>query len=391
VVTQESPHGVKVVGAGSFPVTKRMPFVTPAFDEAARRLAAHARCAVFVGPLVQEDGNAHPLTDEVNVTVVVRTDEGGTRTPRSSTQLDAMEELIASRGVEVWSVRTSSARRTEVTKAAAAATAPKPAPPAAAPSQAAASPPPPKPAPATAKPRPAPPPPRVSDKTPAPVRPTAPPPSPRPSARLSEEPEESRYNTLLPRIAVLLFAALVIGFVAWWLWQGRANRAQETSDTTKPGPAPAVVTDTAATAAESLASAPDTMTQSKPTPTQATANRPSGTTPNRPADTGGATGGRALVDPSDILVMDDLARRWNGWYAIHISSFQESIRAREEVAFLQSREFPVFIVFLDLGPKGKWYRVYAGPFETREEARDVKKNLDAIPQVRFTRVTRIPE
>jgi cell division septation protein DedD len=113
--------------------------------------------------------------------------------------------------------------------------------------------------------------------------------------------------------------------------------------------------------------------------------------PQRPADTGGGSGGTQLVDPSNILVMDDLARRWDGWYAIHISSFQESIRAREEVSFLQSREFPVFIVFLDLGPKGKWYRVYAGPFPTREQARDVKKNLDAVPQVRFTRIARIPE
>jgi cell division septation protein DedD len=113
--------------------------------------------------------------------------------------------------------------------------------------------------------------------------------------------------------------------------------------------------------------------------------------PIRPADTGGRSGGTVLVDPNDILIMDDLAARWNDWYAIHISSFQESIRAREEVSFLQSREFPVFIVFLDLGAKGKWYRVYAGPFETREEARDVKKNLDAIPQVRFTRITKIPE
>jgi cell division septation protein DedD len=76
---------------------------------------------------------------------------------------------------------------------------------------------------------------------------------------------------------------------------------------------------------------------------------------------------------------------------IHISSFQESVRAREEIAFLESREFPVYIVFLDLGPKGKWYRVYSGPFRTREEAREVKKNLDAVPQVRFTRITKIPE
>ena len=40
-----------MVGAGSFPVTKRMPFVETAFDDASRRLAAHARCALFVGPL----------------------------------------------------------------------------------------------------------------------------------------------------------------------------------------------------------------------------------------------------------------------------------------------------------------------------------------------------
>jgi cell division septation protein DedD len=61
------------------------------------------------------------------------------------------------------------------------------------------------------------------------------------------------------------------------------------------------------------------------------------------------------------------------------------------VAFLESHEFPVFIVFLDLGPKGKWYRVYAGPFQTRDEAVEVKKNLDAVPQVRFTRIATIPD
>jgi cell division septation protein DedD len=98
-----------------------------------------------------------------------------------------------------------------------------------------------------------------------------------------------------------------------------------------------------------------------------------------------------LVNSSDIQVMEDLNRRFRGWYMIHISSFQTSVRARDEVAFLESHEFPVFIVFLDLGPKGKWYRVYAGPFQTRDEAENVKKNLDAVPQVRFTRIATIPD
>ena len=91
--------------------------------------------------------------------------------------------------------------------------------------------------------------------------------------------------------------------------------------------------------------------------------------PVNPADTRGYSGGTVLVKSSDIQVMEDIDRRFHGWYMIHISSFQESVRARDEVAFLESREFPVFIVFLDLGAKGKWYRVYAGPFPTREEAR----------------------
>ncbi|MDH3285221.1 MAG: SPOR domain-containing protein, partial [Acidobacteriota bacterium] len=108
-----------------------------------------------------------------------------------------------------------------------------------------------------------------------------------------------------------------------------------------------------------------------------------------PAYTGGRTGGTVLIPSEDILVMDDLIRDWTDWYVVHISSFKESVKARDEVSSLESREFPVFIVFLDLGAKGPWYRVYSGPFLTREQALDVKKNLDDTPGVRFTRVSKV--
>lgn len=359
VVTQEAQSGVRVVGAGSFPVTKRMPFVAPAFEDAARRLVSHARCAVFVGPLLQEDGTPHPLATEVDMTVVVRGETA--HRGRGAGAVDAVEEGIASQGVEVWSVRTGAP---EV-----------------------------KPAPVRA-PDPTPPP-RVQTPpavTPGPLpRITTPPPRvPRVKERpveaarpLPTEPE-SRYSSIVPRVVVSVLALAVIAFAAWWMWQGRsqddgAKVATPTETTSAPVPEPA--------AAETLVAAVEDTTR---TATTDSVPRPL-PVPVRPADTGGRTGGTVLVDPSDILVMDDLERRWKDWYAIHISSFQESIRAREEVSFLQSREFPVFIVFLDLGAKGKWYRVYAGPFQTREEAREVKKNLDAIAQVRFTRITQIPE
>ena len=235
--------------------------------------------------------------------------------------------------------------------------------------------------PATATPRPAP---MPKDATPRPA------PIPKMRAEMTEplETPQSRYGSLIPRIAVLVFALLVIGFVAWWVWQGRAKGTGEPAATTTTTTTTPVDTEPGAVPLDS------NMAVVVDTTNAATGDSvPNGTVspPVRPSDTAGRTGGTVLVNPDDILVMADLEARWKDWFAIHISSFQESIRAREEVEFLQSREFPVFIVFLDLGAKGKWYRVYAGPFQTREEARDVKKNLDAIAQVRFTRITKIPE
>jgi hypothetical protein len=361
VVTQDSPGGVRVVGAGSFPVTKRMPFVASAFEDAARRLATHARAVIFVGPLVQEDGTVHPLAGEADLAIVVRGGVGLEPDRRTGPDVDALEETIASQGVDVWSVR---------------AVAPdaKPARPAAAPREERRE--------TSARP--------VPSATPAhEEKPPTPAAAPKPAV---EEPwiesPPARYSAIIPRIAVFLFALFVIAFVVWWLWQGR-SRPEGGGDVAS---VPAVVTEPAPPVPDSAVVArPDSALAGPRDSVTVVAQTSLIPPPVRPSDTGGGTGGRVLVDPSDVLIMEDLANRWNGWFAIHISSFQESVRAREEVSFLQSREFPVFIVFLDLGAKGKWYRVYAGPFRTREEAREVKKNLDAIPQVRFTRVTQIPE
>jgi hypothetical protein len=350
VITQDY-DGVHMVGAGSFPVTKRMPFAESAFVDASRRLVTHARCALFVGPAFDGDGGRHPLTGTADVVATVRTSMRHAR-------LDSIEEQIASAGPELWSIRLTGA------------TAPEPA--------------------------------RVSAPAP-PVRPVE---SPveraveRPAERLAPVPsptealDETRAGaSLAPRIAVILFGLLVIAFVVWWFTQNR----NAGNLTTEPSSSGEVTTDTAR-----VTNAPRDTTAIKPPATttparhDTTATKPA-TTSTPPGNAGNATGtagragGTVLVSSADIQVMEDLNRRFRGWYMIHISSFQTSTRARDEVAFLESHEFPVFIVFLDLGPKGKWYRVYVGPFQTREEASEVKKNLDAVPQVRFTRIATIPD
>ncbi|HEX5133415.1 MAG TPA: SPOR domain-containing protein [Candidatus Krumholzibacteria bacterium] len=340
VITQET-HGARVVGSGSFPVTRRMPFVETAFADAARRLVAHARCAIFVGPARDETGQPHPIAGAVDVVAAVTA--GG--------RSDTAETLVALAS-EVWTIELN---------------APAPPPPPSVPAS----------APAPAEPR--------FERPAAPAAPA--------SARALEA--GGRYASLGPRIAISVFGLIVIVFAVWWFTQGRGRGLEPVSEPVaalptggEPAPAHPGPDTTRSVFADSVRA--DTSTApllSPPRDTLRTRAQP----PTNFADTGGRTGGTQLISPADIHVMADLEVRWKDWYVIHISSFQESIRAREEVAFLQSREFPVFIVFLDLGAKGKWYRVYSGPFQTREEAREVKKNLDAVPQVRFTRITKIPE
>ena len=332
VITQEAHGGVHIVGAGSFPVTKRMPFVESAFEDASRRLVAHARCVLFVGPLFDETGGVHALAGAVDVVAVVRSSA-------RDAKLDTAEETIAGGRAEVWSLRLGAA----------------PAAPARAPAS-------------------------------RPVAP-APRPSPRPRPAAAPAPADARTSSLAPRLAIVVFGLVVIAFVGWWLTQNRSSNPENPPSVTTSPSEPAVPVPLpvdSATIAEPDSAAGATSPGAADTTTSLFR------VPVNPANTGGG-GGTVLINPADIHVMDDVVRNYRGWFLIHISSFQTSLRAREEVAYLQSREFPVFIVFLDLGPKGKWYRVYAGPFETRGEAEDVKKNLDAVPQVRFTRIATIPE
>jgi len=426
VITQDTARGVKVVGAGSFPVTKRMPFVASAFEEASRRLVHHARCALFVGPLYDDEGGLHPLLGEVSRPVLVR--ELDTARPGA---IDPIEEQISSQfGSELLSVRllASATRSTPPTFSQVLGdepeeAAPPPVTPAPRPERPVARTEPPVPKPEPSAPKPEPPTPKPEPPTPKPEPPT---PKPEPPAPKPEEPSLSdladpslsreyapgpgpafaRRPAGFPvpekrrrRVRVTPFVVIVVAFVVlvWW-WSTRGGEEQttgrsEVEQTARAQPPAAAVPQ------ESTRVAPETTAVAQ-APADTVAREPGGgraelvvEEPQRgsvdPADTGGRSGGTILINPEDIHVMDELESNWPNHYFIHISSFRKSVEARDEVAFLESHEFPVFIVFLDLGAKGKWYRVYAGPFADRNQALEVKKSLDDIPRVRFTRITKI--
>jgi cell division septation protein DedD len=436
VITQETNGGVRVVGAGSFPVTKKMPVVMNSFEEAARRLVAQSGCALFCGPLLDDDGELYPLIGSVDVPIYVNVAADTT-----AGALDEVEERISRH----WDKELFSARITSSEEPAAARTAappPEPEPPAQAdddqwleelePSQQ---------GPEPSKTDTEPPPTVVKAEKPTapsdavdafeevpaksePIKPEPPgdisrdkhptqPEWPSPVFDLGEEPalpyHEKRYTSLLPKIVTAVVALVVLVFVIWWMnternggdepsaTQGSVGSTQTTSSTSALGADPGGVE--GGTTADSIAAGTAQIEEGQPRDRvdvdtagggAADAAESSAKQEQEIVSSDQSTAPEDnRIDSSDILVEDDLEANWTGWYFIHISSFRSSDLARTEVATLESKGFRVFIVFLNLGQKGSWYRVYAGPEKTREDARNLKKLLDDTPGVRFTRITQI--
>jgi cell division septation protein DedD len=410
VITQETNGGVRVVSAGSFPVTKKMPFVLNSFQDASRRLVSHSHCAIYTGPLLDDEGELHPLIGAVDIPILIRATGAAT-----ANTLDPIEEQIAAQ----WDKELISVRVT----------------PAAQPAAAAAEEPPPvldeKPSIAPKEPLPEdlepsleesrtaggpefeeietpemPPPPEAP---PAPEEPAPFPTRQPPTVDLGEEMlvphRDKRYTSLVPKIATIAIALIAVLFLVWWFNTERGEigetgrtgepegmRPQETAERTTPGAETEAGPESEGTAVDTVVSG---QLETAAAPPEIGEQQTAGETtaeispPARVEEEDTVKTTRRLIDPRDILVMDDLKNNWSDWYFIHISSFRESTKARTEVANLEKLGFPVFIVFLNIRDKGSWYRVYAGPLKTREEARNMKKLLDDSPGVRFTRITRI--
>jgi hypothetical protein len=414
VITQDSAHGVKVVGAGSFAVTKKSPFVMDAFASARRYLANQAKCVVFVGPATDDEDKLHPIAANVDLIVLVRSgDRFGGRA------LDPLEEGIASlEDVEKWSVRINT-------------------------SAAAAEPPPAagtRPAVEEARPAPKEEPALVAEveelvertvekPLPVPGRPASPRPEPvgaaskgavRPGAARSETLERGPFGgenkgggSRFIRAAAVVVAVALVGFVVWWLYLTRSVRdgGETTVVPTAAGPAavatmPPADSLAAANAArdrvESLIARNRTSSR-EDTPGGARGAEPSpgGTAETRAAGGGEPVGaaeapreapgraGRSLSTADNIHVAETLAE-FADLYIVHVSSFHGIDKAREEARDLIGWGYPVFLYRVDLGTKGIWYRVYVGPYDSRDSAMKDKIKLDENPRIKSTRISKVP-
>jgi cell division septation protein DedD len=389
-IRQKTSGGVSVIGAGSFPVTKKMPFVLTAFEEAERRLASHSRCVIFSGPLYQDEDELHPLVGAIDVPVFVRVAELA-----GAGEVDPIEEQIASElDKEIFSVRISTSREA-VTSAEPVVEEPvqkdagafekmeTPEPVDSAQTQRIEVPTP------SYKGEPDEPRPGEPTEKPAPVE------SWDHTEELLELPYEEKIRaSRLPRMAAGVIAVIIIVFVVWWF---QRERPEELAGPTVTEEVATVLADSGAVDAEEGGSGVQQSTQD----VKVTESEPSGEPAQvpLPADSAAMPAGEVVsdatpveegaIDSENILVMDDLQQEWAGHYLVHISSFRDPTKARNEVTYLERQGFPVFIVYINLASKGSWYRVYAGPLKTRDEARSMKKELDDTPRVRFTRITSV--
>lgn len=368
-VTQDV-GGVKVLGAGSFPVTKRMPIAQEALQQALHYLMRRSRCVLLCGPELDEGGKAHPLAGEADIIVYV----GGADRLGASAATERARRLLKGEGKTAVAVRLGAVVEGRVPSAVES------------------------------------PPAEVERAKEASGGTQEEGPSIGKEAAPWKEVQEGRANVVLPKVVTGLLAALLIAFLFWWLFLTRNVReeggpivAVTEGDTSASGSAGAGTTVGSApldTATEREAegggrggagagsgevpTAPILVPQrEQPVPAESVSVARKQTLP------AASTSARAAPEEKGIAQVVKSFDQWRGKYLIHISSFRELDRARNEAAFLDGKGFPVHIVEVNLSEKGKWFRVYAGPWLTRDEAREMKIELDAIPRVKFTRITQV--
>jgi cell division septation protein DedD len=65
-------------------------------------------------------------------------------------------------------------------------------------------------------------------------------------------------------------------------------------------------------------------------------------------------------------------------YTVQVESFKKREVATARMQELKSRGFDAWLVWIDLGDKGIWYRVLLGKFEDKSEARDRARHLASL-------------
>jgi cell division protein FtsN len=364
--TVEKPtgiDGVKVVGAGSFPVARTVPFAMKEFTKVRDFLSRTHDVTIYCSTLYTDDGAVNPLTRQVDsIFLSCRLEEMpegqlqknladlGPGLPPADLVCFGEDGLVA-REEEPAEPPVTSGEEAEPADIAAEE-----------PSG------------------------EEEEYEPAAIEKTA---------DLESGTDGGRGGMNLPRLVTIVVVAFVVIFLGWWFVIHRSISNKEGDRRTaelvqkqrdvqemkardhegadgKAGQAPAA----ADTIVEEPAGAPDKA---------AAGDHPAEA--DEQASVEEKAGGEQAEDEKGAGTQPETATPApaGSYYSIHVASFKEMSRAGKETDYLEKKGYETIVIAADV--KGQeWYRVYVGEFGTKEEADAARLKLLDLPAIGYARV-----
>ena len=84
-------------------------------------------------------------------------------------------------------------------------------------------------------------------------------------------------------------------------------------------------------------------------------------------------------------------RSLSGQFAVQVGAYKNLARAKDELSRLVARGLEPFYRYEDTGTKGMWFRVYAGSYETKQEAREAAGRLQQASVIQGHLIRRLDE
>jgi cell division protein FtsN len=199
--------------------------------------------------------------------------------------------------------------------------------------------------------------------------------------------EAKRRSVSMIRIVSISAGILIVAFVVWWAMINRTVRENESRGTTSLNVTGAESVGTAmqesappAAGAESLGAAAVTSAVSGAAPGEAGSETGAPAAPTgAKTPTVGRTGGEAPQTQAPAGPPQ---------YTIHVASFKEMSRAEIEKAYLEQNGFPARIIEVDIRGE-KWLRVLVGEYATMEQASKARLDLLGLSKIGYARITAI--
>jgi cell division protein FtsN len=317
--------GVTVVGPGSFPVSKTVPFAHKEFRKVNEFLATKNDVVIYCSTLFTDDGKVNPMIRITHgVLLCCRIDEMEEGQLKKNleelNELDTTVDVICfSTGGEVAAVAGAAAEKPERRTGEAA---------------------------------------EEGEETAESVYIEK-----MGEIEMEEKADMGRIN--IPRIVTIAAAVIIVSFVVWWVLTTRTIQEQESSSRMTE----LVRKQRDAREAGEKRPVPDTMTA-------------------RAADEGGedAVAEEPLAPAAEPMAADEtpaIAR-----FTVHVASFRSMQRAEAEAGFLESQGYDVEIVETQIRGV-TWLRVMAGRYATEEDAREARAGLLSLKRITYAEIVEL--